>query len=161
MSGPPRIRSKMIADKESRSVLGPAGNKARPNDIAKQASKPLKKVEMQSEKKVVVTPSTPAIQKLERRFSHRTLLNSSMNASCSSDASSSDSSSRSSRTAKHGVVTLARRKQCSAKVEKVKKVEFESVSVEKIGNDVKDLDSFGCSGIKTRCAWITPISGIL
>ncbi|KAL5574468.1 hypothetical protein UlMin_016167 [Ulmus minor] len=163
MSGPPRLRSLNIADTESRPVLGPAGNKARPADVRKPATKPLKKADKPSqemEKKALAhSPPSPQSVKLpkilrQQQELHRALLNSSMNASCSSDASSSDSS-HSGRAVRRGVVPL-RRKQEGLKMGKSEKVEIESVSVVKVGSNGVNADSDDCFESKKRCAWITP-----
>lgn len=166
MSGPPRLRSTNIADTESRPVLGPAGNKARPTaDNCKPSSKPLKKAERPSEKKaeVVRLPKPQAMilkqQRRQQELQNQTLLNSSMSASCSSDASSTDSS-HSGRAARQSVQQLRRRKHFGSKAGKVERTEDESVWVKKaIGNEVTE-DSTDCVETKTRCAWITPNTGM-
>lgn len=151
-----------VTDTESRPVLGPAGNKARPTDNGKPASKPLKKAEKPSqgtEKKAVVRlpKSQPMILKQQQEH-HHTLLNTSMNASCSSDASSTDSS-HSGRAARRSVLPL-RRKHFGSKAEKVERTEIESPLVKKaIANEVTE-DSTDCVESKRRCAWITPSTGM-
>lgn len=161
MSGPPRLRSMNIADTDSRPVLGPTGNKARPTDNGKPASKPLKKAEKPSqgtEKKAVVRLPKPQPMILKQQQEHhQTLLNSSMSASCSSDASSTESS-HSGRAARRSVPPL-RRKHFGSKAEKVERTEIESHLVKKaIANEVTE-DSTDCVESKRRCGWITPYTG--
>ncbi|XP_024018649.1 uncharacterized protein LOC21396688 [Morus notabilis] len=172
MSGPPRLRSMNIADTEPRPVLGPAGNKARPADTRKSASKSLKKSEkpsQETEKKAVahspsLSPSprqrvkVPAVLRQPQQHHHHALLGSSMSASCSSDASSSDSS-HSGRAVRRSVVAPMRRRQCGLKAEKkVEKIETESISMNKVGGggNVVTADSDDCLDSKKRCSWITP-----
>lgn len=132
-----------IADKESRQVLGPAGNKARPTETRKPVSKPVQETE---KKKALANSPPPTIlrrysQQQEHHYRHNSLLNSSMSASFSSEASSSDSSSHSGR--------VVRRKQSGMKVEKA------PIS-KTVGGKV---DSDDCLDCKKRCAWITPNTG--
>ncbi|KAL3375019.1 hypothetical protein AABB24_006492 [Solanum stoloniferum] len=179
MSGGPRVKLMNNADSEVRSVLGPAGNKARSVELRKPVEKPVKKAAESEEskgKKFEGTDSVPqsrapvaASKKcggavpsiLRQQQDHRSLMmrpNLSLNASCSSDASTDSSHSRASTTGKlsRGSVTptAGRRKQCnSPKV----------VKSEKIGKTVGEGPSLAsgptpgdASVMKKRCAWVTP-----
>lgn len=158
MSGPPRIRSMnvTVGDTESRPVLVPAGNKARPID----GRKPLKKPTPETEKKPANPQCalvTPAISKQRQNNNHHqvVLKNLSMNASCSSDASSTetDSSNHSSGASSSGkVVRRVKKKQVGLKIEKVVNTDAVAVSVE--------VDSSDSLEDKKRCAWVTPNTGI-
>lgn len=101
----------------------------------------------------------PKQQRRQQELQNQTLLNSSMSASsCSSDASSTDSS-HSERAARQSVQPL-RRKHFGSKAGKVERTEDESVWVKKaIGDEVTE-DSTDCVETKTRCAWITPNTGM-
>ncbi|XP_049367567.1 uncharacterized protein LOC125832459 [Solanum verrucosum] len=179
MSGGPRVKLMNNADSEVRSVLGPAGNKARSVELRKPVEKPVKKAAESEEskgKKFEGTDSVPqsrapvaASKKcggavpsiLRQQQDHRSLMmrpNLSLNASCSSDASTDSSHSRASTTGKlsRGSVTptAGRRKQCSSP---------KVVKSEKIGKTVGEGPSLAsgptpgdASVMKKRCAWVTP-----
>lgn len=179
MSGGPRVKLMNNADSEVRSVLGPAGNKARSVELRKPVEKPVKKAAESEEskgKKFEGTDSVPqsrapvaASKKcggavpsiLRQQQDHRSLMmrpNLSLNASCSSDASTDSSHSRASTTGKlsRGSVTptAGRRKQCSSP---------KVVKSEKIGKTVGEGPSLASSPtpgdasvMKKRCAWVTP-----
>ncbi|KAH0762845.1 hypothetical protein KY290_018918 [Solanum tuberosum] len=179
MSGGPRVKLMNNADSEVRSVLGPAGNKARSVELRKPIEKPVKKAAESEEskgKKFEGTDSVPqsrapvaASKKcggavpsiLRQQQDHRSLMmrpNLSLNASCSSDASTDSSHSRASTTGKlsRGSVTptAGRRKQCSSP---------KVVKSEKIGKTVGEGPSLtssptpgDASVMKKRCAWVTP-----
>lgn len=179
MSGGPRVKLMNNADSEVRSVLGPAGNKARSVELRKPVEKPVKKAAESEEskgKKFEGTDSVPqsrapvaASKKcggavpsiLRQQQDHRSLMmrpNLSLNASCSSDASTDSSHSRASTTGKlsRGSVTptAGRRKQCSSP---------KVVKSEKIGKAVGEGQSLASSPtpgdasvMKKRCAWVTP-----
>ncbi|KAK4362176.1 hypothetical protein RND71_017417 [Anisodus tanguticus] len=178
MSGGPRVKSMNNADSEVRSVLGPAGNKARSVELRKPVEKPVKTTNKTDKKgpdseeskgkkfqgadpllqlKSKKCGAVPSI--LRQQQDHRSLMmrpNLSLNASCSSDASTDSSHSRAStgRLSRGSVTpTAARRKQCSPKV----------VKSEKIGKPVGDVESLApsptpgdASVMKKRCAWVTP-----
>lgn len=175
MSGGPRVKLTNNADSQVRSVLGPAGNKARSIELRKPAEKPVQtnnkpENEEPKGKKFQGTDSLPqsrspvAVSKkcgavtsiLKQQQDHRPLLmrpNLSLNASCSSDASTDSSHSRAStgKLSRGSSVTptAGRRKQCSPKV----------VKSEKIGKVVGDGESLSpgdASVIKKKCAWVTP-----
>ncbi|KAH0687333.1 hypothetical protein KY285_017891 [Solanum tuberosum] len=179
MSGGPRVKLMNNADSEVRSVLGPAGNKARSVELRKPVEKPVKKAAESEEskgKKFEGTDSVPqsrapvaASKKcggavpsiLRQQQDHRSLMmrpNLSLNASCSSDASTDSSHSRASTTGKlsRGSVTptAGRRTQCSSP---------KVVKSEKIGKTVGEGPSLASSPtpgdasvMKKRCAWVTP-----
>ncbi|MCD7449454.1 hypothetical protein HAX54_052416 [Datura stramonium] len=186
MSGGPRVKSMNHADSEVRSVLGPAGNKARSVELRKPIDKPVKTNKMdnktpeseeskgkkfqgadplpQSRSPVAASKKCGAVPSiLRQQQDHRSLMmrpNLSLNASCSSDASTDSSHSRAS-TGKlsRGSVTptAGRRKQCSPKV----------VKSEKIGKPVGEAESLSpsptpgdASVLKKRCAWVTPNTGM-
>ncbi|CAN4086415.1 unnamed protein product [Withania somnifera] len=175
MSGGPRVKLTNNADSEVRSVLGPAGNKARSIELRKPLEKPLKTTNTeeckgkkfqgndslpQSRSPLAVSKKCGAVTSiLKQQQDHRSLLmrpNLSLNASCSSDASTDSSHSRAS-TGKlsRGSVTPkdGRRKQCSPKV----------LKSDKIGKVVAEAESLSpsptpgdASVIKKKCAWLTP-----
>ncbi|XP_004235942.1 uncharacterized protein [Solanum lycopersicum] len=174
MSGGPRVKLMNNADSEVRSVLGPAGNKARSVELRKPVEKPVKKAAESEEskgKKFEGTDSVPQSRArkcggavpsiLRQQQDHRSLMmrpNLSLNASCSSDASTDSSHSRASTTGKmsRGSVTptAGRRKQCSSP---------KVVKSEKIGKTVGEGESLASSPtpddasvMKKRCAWVTP-----
>lgn len=183
MSGGPRVKLMNNADSEVRSVLGPAGNKARSVELRKPIEKPVKKATESEEskgKKFEGTDSLPQSRSpvaaskkcggtvpsiLRQQQNHRSLMmrpNLSLNASCSSDASTDSSHSRASTTGKlsRGSVTptAGRRKQCSSP---------KVVKSEKIGKTVGEAESLSPSPtpgdalvIKKRCAWVTPNTGM-
>ena len=151
-------------------MLVPGGNKARSTDVRKSASKPLKKTEKPlqgTDKEAKQTKpiahsnpqcvSVPGI--LKRQDHHQSVLNLSMNASCSSDASSTDSSTHSRASSSGKVVrrvsVSVRKKQ--PKTEKVEKVGSDNVAA----NDTPVPDSTDSLECKKRCAWVTPNTGIL
>lgn len=183
MSGGPRVKLMNNADSEVRSVLGPAGNKARSVELRKPVEKPVKKAPESEEskgKKFEGTDSLPESRSpvaaskkcggavpsiLRQQQDHRSLMmrpNLSLNASCSSDASTDSSHSRASTTGKlsRGSVTptAGRRKQCSSP---------KVVKAEKIGKTVGEAESLSpspnpadASAVKKRCAWVTPNTGM-
>ncbi|KAJ8536209.1 hypothetical protein K7X08_034610 [Anisodus acutangulus] len=183
MSGGPRVKSMNDADSEVRSVLGPAGNKARSVELRKPVEKPVKTTNKtdnkgpdseeskgkkfqgadplpKSKSPVVASKRSGAVPSiLRQQQDHRSLMmrpNLSLNGSCSSDASTDSSHSRSStgRLSRGSVTpTAGRRKQCSPKV----------VKSEKIGKPVGKAESLSpsptpgdASVMKKRCAWVTP-----
>lgn len=164
MSGPPRIRSMNVADSDSRPVLGPTGNKARPVEPRKPGGKPLKKLEKphqeaeSKDKRVPLSPpqcvSVPSVLRQQDR--HQAILNLSMNASCSSDASSDSFNSRASsaRGTRQRGPNLRRKQSTVKRAEKaVEKVGVESVVV--VVDTVAGLEP------KKRCAWVTPNTGTM
>ncbi|XP_059291247.1 uncharacterized protein LOC132044758 [Lycium ferocissimum] len=176
MSGGPRVKSTNNVDSEVRSVLGPAGNKARSIELRKPIEKPVKttnnKTPESEESKGKKFQGTDPLSKagskksgavpsiLRQQQDHRTMMmrpNLSLNASCSSDASTDSSHSRAStgRLSRGSVTpTGGRRKQCSPKVVKSEKIgkpvvgEAESLSPSPATGDG--------SVMKKRCAWVTP-----
>lgn len=157
------MRSMNVADSESRSVLGPAGNKAGTWGTRKPASKPLRKVEKSpdevtspEEKRTrqssTVTTSSPQLHSVSvpsvlRRHEQLLHSNLSLNASCSSDASTDSFHSR----ASTGRLTRSysagsRRKQF---VSKPRSIASDG------GLDSPPHDSQQ----KKTCAWVTPNTG--
>ncbi|KAF5742080.1 hypothetical protein HS088_TW09G00119 [Tripterygium wilfordii] len=157
MSGAPRVRSMNVADSETRSVLGPAGNKAGSLSARKPASKPLRKTQkspedvmVAEEKKTlasttVTTASSPKAHSVLRRHEQLLHSNLSLNASCSSDASTDSFHSRASTgRLTRSFSTGSRRKQNVSKPGSVASDGFlESSSIDGSSN-------------KRRCAWVTP-----
>ncbi|CAN4088524.1 unnamed protein product [Withania somnifera] len=178
MSGGPRVKLTNNADSEVRSVLGPAGNKARSIEFRKPVEKPVKattkKPEIEESKGKIfqATDSLPQLRSpvaavskkcgavtsiLKQQQDHRSLLmrpNLSLNASCSSDASTDSSHSRAS-TGKLSrgslTPTAGRRKQCSPKVVKTEKIWKIVGEGESLSTSPADA-----SVIKKKCAWVTP-----
>ncbi|KAM5548205.1 putative GMP synthase [glutamine-hydrolyzing] [Rosa sericea] len=159
MSGAPRVKSINVANSESRSVLGPAGNKGGAFSAQKPATKPLRKTEKMVEevtsaedkktRQSSTLSTSPQLHSLSvpsvlRRHEQLLQSNFSLNASCSSDASTDSFHSRAStgRLIRSNSVG-SRRKQYVSKPRSV----------------VSDggLDSPpGGSQSKKRCAWVTP-----
>ncbi|KAK7265086.1 hypothetical protein RJT34_32702 [Clitoria ternatea] len=153
MSGP-RLRSMNVAESETRSVLGPGGNKSGSLSCRKQGSKPMVKAEKLGkevrERKcyevssvVASSPESHSVSVLRR---HEQLLHSnlSLNASCSSDASTDSFHSR----ASTGRLTRSNSLGCTRKrsVSKPRSVASDGV-----------LESPpDASKLKKTCAWVTP-----
>lgn len=169
MSGAPRVRSMNVAESETRSVLGPAGNKTGSLSARKPSSKPLRKVEkspveVNTAEKKTLLPSSKATSTTTSALSpkshsrsvpsvlrrHEQLLQSnlSLNASCSSDASTDSFHSRAStgRLIRSNSVG-SRRKPFPSKPRSV---------VSDGGLDSPPADG---SHTKKRCAWVTPNTG--
>lgn len=157
------MRSMNVADSESRSVLGPAGNKAGTWGTRKPASKPLRKVEKSPEEVTspeekrtrqssTVTTSSPqlhsaSVPSVLRRHEQLLHSNLSLNASCSSDASTDSFHSRASTgRLTRSYSTGSRRKQF---VSKPRSIASDG------GLDSPPHDSQQ----KKRCAWVTPNTG--
>ncbi|GMH15890.1 hypothetical protein Nepgr_017731 [Nepenthes gracilis] len=159
MSGGPRVRSTNVADSKQRSVLVPAGNKAKVVDVRKPAvkskTKPEKSPDVDAEDKKAQTspPLSPSLRNFSlpsmlRQHGHQLLRsNLSMNASCSSEASSDSSHSRVSTGRISRKSAAIRGKQGAMKV--VDKL-VDSGTVEIVGDDGPVL------GLRKRCAWVTP-----
>lgn len=169
------------AETEERSVLGPAGNKARSAvELRKPVIKPkisVSKALETGEKTapVVVEDLSPSPKKKfgssvssimrhhqsqqQEQKSFLLRSNLSMNASCSSDASTDSSHSRAStgRISRRNLTpTRIRRKtQCGSKIEKFEKVDKNCGEVESVAMLGKGDDSMA----KKRCAWVTPNTG--
>ncbi|KAK6139628.1 hypothetical protein DH2020_026628 [Rehmannia glutinosa] len=178
MAGPPRVKSMNFTEPEARSVLGPAGNKARSVELRKPITKlksektqrpqgidesekgktspaALRSPEMSSEK---ISPpaglrknGSSAVSILRQRQP-----NLSLNASCSSDASSDSSHSRASTgriSRRSGTPTppLKKKHQGSSKGEKIgsKEGNGKNVGIESESAVVEG------AVVKKRCAWVT------
>ncbi|KAK6147865.1 hypothetical protein DH2020_018777 [Rehmannia glutinosa] len=182
MAGPPRVKSMNFTEPEARSVLGPAGNKARSVELRKPITKlksektqrpqgidesekgktspaALRSPEMSSEK---ISPpaglrknGSSAVSILRQRQP-----NLSLNASCSSDASSDSSHSRASTgriSRRSGTPTppLKKKHQGSSKGEKIgsKEGNGKNVGIESESAVVEG------AVVKKRCAWVTSNTG--
>ncbi|CAA0827333.1 DNA glycosylase superfamily protein [Striga hermonthica] len=169
MSGPPRAKPMHLSEPEARTVLGPAGNKARSIEFRKPILKPksektgvdeskgkdspaaLQSPEMASDNLSTVVglrkKGSSGISTLNQRK-----LKLSMSASCSSDASSDSSHSRSSTgkiswKGKFQTPPVKKKQQCSSEIEK-------NENKEENENNV-GAERQGAVVIK-RCAWVTP-----
>ncbi|CAH9112903.1 unnamed protein product [Cuscuta epithymum] len=173
MSGPPLVKyMSHAADSEIRSVLGPAGNKARSEELRKPAEKlnaimvekPAERVDDKSQAMQAEADQLPksrsAAKKcasagsiLRQHQEHRSFRmrpNLWMSASCSSDASSDSSQSRASTgkiSSRSVTLSSARKKQCSSKLESNGKLacEAESLTVSLEDGSVA----------KKKCSWVT------
>ncbi|KAK4784371.1 hypothetical protein SAY86_018739 [Trapa natans] len=164
MSGAPRLRSKDIADSESRPILGPTGNNASLLGSQKSASKTLRKIDRSPEgnkfskekgnqSSTVTNTSSPkshltSAPTMLRRHQHLLQSNLSLNASCSSDASTDSFQSRASTgRLMHSTSLSSRRKPHISK----------SRSVASDGGLYYGLDSPPPLGLQIKkCAWVTP-----
>ncbi|CAA7020022.1 unnamed protein product [Microthlaspi erraticum] len=151
MSAPPRVRSVDSADREFRSVLGPAGNKLQ----QKPVSKPLKKPVTDTAKNQTFTASPakkmPQCSPLSPSILRRNGI--SMTTSYSSDASSScESSPLSMASTSSGKRALRRNGSVSSSSSSLRRHLTEE-------RDEKAGGSSDCfSDGRKRCAWITPKS---
>lgn len=170
MSGAPRVRSMNVADSESMSVLGPAGNKAGSLSSRKPTSKSPRKVEKltteeatsaEEKKKIrqyfkstTTCSSSPQPQSLNvpslfRRHENLLHSNLSLNASCSSDASADSFHSRAStgRLTRSYSIGSGRRKSCNSRTR--------SVASDGV------LETYPPDDSKhKRCTWVTPNTGL-
>lgn len=99
---------------------------------------------------------------LKRQDHHQTVLNLSMNASCSSDTSSTDSSTHSGASSSGKVVRrvgVSLRKKQSGSEEKVEKVGISTDIV--AASDAVLVDSTDSLEGKKRCRWVTANTGTL
>ncbi|CAH9104697.1 unnamed protein product [Cuscuta europaea] len=173
MSGPPLVKyTSHAADSEIRSVLGPAGNKARSEELRKPAEKlnaitvekPAESVDDKSQAMQAEADQLPKsrsaakkcasagsiLRQHQEHRSFRMRSNLWMSASCSSDASSDSSQSRASTgkiSSRSVNLSSARKKQCSSKLENNGKVasEAESLTVSLEDGSVA----------KKKCSWVT------
>lgn len=167
MSGAPRLRSKDIADSESRPVLGPTGNNASPLGFQKSASKSLRKIDgspeegkMSKEKgnhsSVVTNTSSPKLHSASaatmlRRHQQLLQSNLSLNASCSSDASTDSFQSRASTGRLLRSTSVGSRRKPNISKPR---------SVVSDGGLDFGLDSPPPLGLQIKkCAWVTPNTG--
>ncbi|XP_076939708.1 uncharacterized protein LOC143608584 [Bidens hawaiensis] len=158
-------------ESESRPVLGPSGNNARPVELRKPAAKVKVKSESKPDEVIIIKKSpvpvtvtvnlpmhcksiTPPTSSVLRQKDLKVHL--SMNASCSSDASSDSVNSRVSRSRRSvtprqvtGLKTVLKTEKCEGVLKNGK---VESVVVE--SDSCLEASSDGSVGRK-RCAWVT------
>ncbi|XP_022724820.1 uncharacterized protein LOC111281358 [Durio zibethinus] len=167
MSGPPRVRSSNIeTEMESRSVLGPAGNKdpRKPAPkLVKKAEKPVQQTDegkdnekdkelLSPQQKPMPIPQSLTLTASTLRQQERKVGNLSMSLSCLSDGGASPSSAGSSSRGRTGgerrgggvgVVVEVRRKQSGSKG---------------VSGVVMESGEGCCSESKKSCGWVTPNS---
>ncbi|CAK9168852.1 unnamed protein product [Ilex paraguariensis] len=162
MSGASRVRSMVVADSETRPVLGAAGNKAQKwSSSRKSVTKALRKVEISLEEigveeeeksppsSTIVHTMPPTLQSMSvpsilRRQESLLHSNLSLSASCSSDASTESFHSRASTGRIYRTSSMAsRRRQLASKTKVVVPGGVSESSPEVLQT-------------KKRCAWVTP-----
>ncbi|XP_051114215.1 uncharacterized protein LOC127239891 [Andrographis paniculata] len=167
MSGPPVAKSMSFADQEARSVLGPAGNKARSVELRKpvvklKSEKVLHSSETAFQAPEMTVEQIPSPVGFRKSVSNAASVlrqrqhNLSLNASCSSEASTDSSHSRAStgrisRRTSASTPPLRRKQQCGWKGEKIEKMEGNG----KIIGAESECTMVDGSMVKKRCAWVT------
>lgn len=149
MSAPPRVRSVDSADREFRSVLGPAGNKLQQKSLPKPVKKPAGET---TKNLTFAAKKMPQCSSLSPSILRRNGI--SMSTSYSSDASSSCESSP---------LSMASTSSGKRGLRRSGSVSSSSASLRRNLTEERD-DKAGGSGDcfsdgRRRCAWITPKSG--
>ncbi|KAG0479482.1 hypothetical protein HPP92_010340 [Vanilla planifolia] len=163
MSGAPKLRSLNVADSESRSVLGPAGNKARLTLASrKPSSKPptekdkLESVVKEEKRETSLLTDCPSFSlqmsapAVLRRQELLLQSNFSPNASCSSDASTDSFCSRAS------TGRICRRSFTSKPRQGIPRLQKIISKSEKSDVDGAAFEPVAAFQGKKRCPWVTP-----